>query len=554
MRLRTLIPLAGVLGFLAWASRTASPEGGAVAVVGWSALGGWTAFALFRRGVLAPRTLGRAEAAWAGEASPSTVLAITEGVKDCGGEDGHRLRRLRGDAALAQGLRNAAWREYLEADLARLPLLLRPLARLGLRKLPEAPTGARLARARILVRCFPRSPSLRHVLGILLLRQADEASHREAWEAFEAALPWAQADPLMLEDIFTAAAARPLDDVAERALQALLRGHADPRVSWDRGAAARYLLQRGRFQEALALATAVPPAHRKDEWPWVAEAAGLRVLGDLDASLRVCETGLRAYPDAYRLWMEKLQTCLESRRMDEAARCLEEGRRTLPADVPELRWEWLRRDAEFAFFVDGDAERALRALAQVPAEHQGSHHPPLRIQLLAATGQHEQALAGLETLLQAAPQDVDLRLLQADCLAGLEGWEALQDLLDGLPPPAQERPEYWHLRGLAHAHQGNALPARMDLERAARMAPDRLRLVLDAGHACAELGEWERSEEHWRQALRLDPACEEALVQLSDSRLALHDADGARRMLRECLLRNPDSVDAQERLAELEAN
>jgi Flp pilus assembly protein TadD len=94
----------------------------------------------------------------------------------------------------------------------------------------------------------------------------------------------------------------------------------------------------------------------------------------------------------------------------------------------------------------------------------------------------------------------------------------------------------------------------MDLERAARMAPDHIRLVLDAGHACAELGEWERSEEHWRQALRLDGTCEEALVQLADSRRALHDAEGARRMLRECLLVHPDSLDAQERLAELEAN
>lgn len=554
MNPRTLIPLACVLGFLAWASRAASPEGGSLAIVGWSAVGGWAAFALFRRGILAPRALGRAEAAWAGEASPATVLALTEGVKDCGGEVGHRLRRLRGDAALAQGLRNAAWMEYLEADLARLPLLLRPLARLGLRKLPETPTGAHLARARGLVRCFPRSPSLRHALGVLLLRRPDEASHRQAWETFEAALPWAQDDPLALEDIFIAAAGRQLEDVAERALQALLRGHADPRVAWDRGAAARYLLQRGRFQEALALATALPAPLRRDEWPWVAEAAGLRVLGDLEGSLRTCEHGLRDHPGAYRLWMEKLQTCLELRRMDEAARSLEAARGTLPPDIPELRWEWLRREAEFAFFVDDDPERALRALAQVPAEHQGRQHPPLRLQLLAATGQHEQALAGLETLLEAAPQDVDLRLLQADCLAGLEGWEALQELLDGLPSPAQERPEYWHLRGLAHAHQGNALPARMDLERAARMAPDRLRLVLDAGHACAELGEWERSEEHWRQALRLDPACEEALVQLSDSRLALHDADGARRMLRECLLRNPDSMDAQERLADLESN
>jgi tetratricopeptide (TPR) repeat protein len=252
--------------------------------------------------------------------------------------------------------------------------------------------------------------------------------------------------------------------------------------------------------------------------------------------------------------MERFQAALELRRLDEARGSLESAREALPGDVPELRWEWLRREAEFAFWVEEDPGRSLEALAQVPAEHQGAHHPPLRLQLLAATGQHEQALAALRPLLDDAPRDVALRLLEADCLAGLEAWEALRGHLDALPSEAHQRAEFWHLRGLAQANLGNPLPARMDLERAARMAPDRLRFVLDAGHACAELGEWERSEEHWRQGLRLDEGCEEALVQLSDSRLALHDADGARRMLRECLLRHPESLDAQERLADLEAN
>lgn len=553
MEARTLAALAAPLAVLGWAAHAAAPGTGIAPLLAWSALAGWTGFALFRRGVLAPRILARAEAAWAGDASPSQILALTDPVRTCGGETGHRIRLLRGRAALAQGFRNAAWGEYLEADLARVPGPLRPLVRRLLRRLPESPAPGHLRRLRLALRCFPWSPSLHHVLGILLLRAPDEASHRLAWETFEAALPLAHEDPLVVEDILTAAAGRGFDALAGRALALLQARHGDPRAAWDRGAAARFLLQRGRFQEALALATGIPPACRRDPWLWVAEAAGQRAGGDLEASLRTCEAGLAAFPEDYRLWMEKLQTCLELRRMDEASRCLSEARRTLPADVPELRWEWLRREAEFAFWVDEDPERALRALAQVPAEHQGGHQPPLRLQLLAATGQHEQALAGLRPLLQEAPQDVALRLLEAECLAGLEAWEALRTHLDALSA-AHAHPEFWHLRGLAHAHLGDLLPARMDLERAARMAPDRLRLVLDAGHACAELGEWERAEEHWRQALRLDEGCEEALVQLSDSRLALHDAEGARRMLRECLLRHPESLDAQERLADLEAH
>jgi tetratricopeptide (TPR) repeat protein len=86
------------------------------------------------------------------------------------------------------------------------------------------------------------------------------------------------------------------------------------------------------------------------------------------------------------------------------------------------------------------------------------------------------------------------------------------------------------------------------------MEPHHLRYLLDAGHACAELGEWERAEGHWRQALQMDSQSEEALIQLADARRELQDAEGSRRYLRECLLHHPESRDAQARLAELEAN
>ena len=86
------------------------------------------------------------------------------------------------------------------------------------------------------------------------------------------------------------------------------------------------------------------------------------------------------------------------------------------------------------------------------------------------------------------------------------------------------------------------------------MDPHQLRHLLDAGHACAELGEWERAESHWRQALQVDSQSEEALIQLADARRELQDIEGSRRYLRECLLHHPESRDAQARLAELEAN
>jgi Flp pilus assembly protein TadD len=156
--------------------------------------------------------------------------------------------------------------------------------------------------------------------------------------------------------------------------------------------------------------------------------------------------------------------------------------------------------------------------------------------------------------LKDQPEDVDLLLVQADCLAGMEAWEALQPFLDGLGEACRERPAFWHLRGVTRANRGDHLPARLDLERAVRMDPRNLRYLLDAGHACAELGDWDRAESHWRQALQVEPQEEEALIHLAEARRELQDLEGARRYLRECLTHHPDSEEAQTRLAELEAN
>jgi tetratricopeptide (TPR) repeat protein len=171
-----------------------------------------------------------------------------------------------------------------------------------------------------------------------------------------------------------------------------------------------------------------------------------------------------------------------------------------------------------------------------------------------AEGDYETAFNEVRTLLEKRPEDVELLLLQADCLAGMDAWEALRPFLDGLGEACRERPSFWHLRGLARANLGEPLPARLDLERAARMDPHGLRYLLDAGHACAEVGDWDRAEAHWRQALQVDPQAEEALIHLAEARRGLVDLDGARRYLRECLLHHPESHDAQARLAELEAN
>jgi len=421
---------------------------------------------------------------------------------------------------------------------------------------PGIPSARRLAWGRRLIAMAPHMGRLRHLQGILLLRVADPGALQEAWIHFEAALSLSWDDPLVLEDLMLAGLQHGKEAVAEQALAILMARHGDPRLPWDRGAAGMYLLRNGRHAEAIALVQALPPERRSQPPHWLAETISRRQLGDREGAWRVIETALSRLPGAFRLWMERYQIALELHRDSEALKTLEHAWATIPEgdESDTLRQEWYLRRAEFAFWWEGRPAFAKEQLDKIQPESQGEHHPPLRLQVQVAEGNYEAAYAEVVALLKEHPEDVDLLLLQADCLAGMDAWEALLPFLDGLGETCRERPSFWHLRGLARVHLGDPLPARLDLECAVRMDPQELRYLLDAGHACAELGDWDRAESHWRQALQVDPQAEEALIHLAEARKELEDLDGARRYLRECLLHHPDSQDAQTRLAELEAN
>lgn len=244
---------------------------------------------------------------------------------------------------------------------------------------------------------------------------------------------------------------------------------------------------------------------------------------------------------------------MADRAHEDAFADLEEARKGLEGAASVQLWEWELRRAEFAWWVDGDARTALEHLDRVPADRQGTQLPPLRLHLQAALGEHAAVLEAVRELEARHPGDAGLAFLRAECLAGMETWEALDAHLQGLDAETRQHPEYQHLRGRLLAGTGRLEEARDALEWAAGQDPGNLRFVLEAGHACAELGEWDRSEAHWKQALRIDGACEEALLELAEARLALHDRAAAVRYLRECLLGHPDCVEAQLRLAELES-
>jgi tetratricopeptide (TPR) repeat protein len=519
--------------------------------------GAWLGWAL-RQAWIYPAQLARAEAMWAAGEPASAVAECLDRTPLATGELGYRIRLLRSAADLALGYRDRAWLDALDAHLARLPLWKRPLVAQAFRRVGDTPSVRRLAWGDRFIRLAPRMARLRHLQGILLLRSGREDALHEAWVHFEAALPLAWDDPLVLEDLMLAGLQHGREDVAERALELLATRHGDPRLPWDRGAAAMHLLRQGRPAEALALVRGLPLDQRRPAQLWLAESVSRRRLGDLEGAWRMIGAAMDHWPDSFRLWMERYQTALELRRDDEALQSLGRAWRAIPAGDEgageALRQEWQLRRAEFAFWWEDDPALARELLAKLPPEGQGDHHPPLLLQVKVALGEYEAACGEVAALLQRIPGDTDLLLLQADCLAGLEAWEALLPFLDGLGEACRERAGFWHLRGLGRANLGDHAHARADLERAARMDPENLRYLLDAGHGCAELGDWDRAEGHWRQALQVDGQSEEALIHLAEARRELEDLEGARRYLRECLLHHPESADAQARLAELEAN
>lgn len=518
-------------------------------------VGGWLGWVL-RQAWLFPATLARAETRWAAGEPASAIAEELARATLATGELGYRIHLLRSAVHQDLGYRHQAWLDLLEAQLSRLPFWKRVVVRQAFRPIAGRPSARRLALGERFIQFAPHLARLRHLQGILLLRSADpEALHR-AWEHFEATLPMAWDDPLVLEDLMLAGLQHGREDLTERALAVLRTRHGDPRMGWNRGPAGMYLLRTGRPADALALVRDIPPSRREHPLPWLTEGIALRRLGDLEGAWRVVETAVAQHPDAFQLWMERHQVALELQQDEAARHSLLKARDTIPEgpDGEALRQEWLLRRAEFAFWWEDRPEAARELIDQLPLENQGDHHPPLRLQILVAQGEFEAAYREVAHRLLHSPQDVDLLLLQADCLAGMEAWEALLPYLDGLGEAIRERPAFWHLRGLARANQDDPMAARLDLERAVRMDPHQLRYLLDAGHGCAELGDWDRAENHWRQALQVDEKSEEALIHLAEARRELEDLEGARRYLRECLLHHPDSTEAQARLAELEAN
>ena len=271
------------------------------------------------------------------------------------------------------------------------------------------------------------------------------------------------------------------------------------------------------------------------------------------------EAAVSHLPDAFRLWMERYQIALELHEDERGPWQSGAGLATLPAGAEgeSLRAGMAAPPGGIRLLVGGSTRPRRRSCWQsCRPKRQGDHHPPILLQVEVALRASTRPPTGRWPPCSGTrPVTPDLLLLQADCLAGHGGLGGAAALPGR---PGRGLPRARRRSGTCGAWPGPTWgnTCRRAWTWSARRAWTRanLRYLLDAGHACAELGDWDRAESHWRQALQVDPQAEEALIHLAEARRELEDLDGARRYLRECLLHHPDSVDAQTRLAELEAN
>ncbi|HWQ07762.1 MAG TPA: hypothetical protein VN436_01595, partial [Holophaga sp.] len=258
----------------------------------------WLGWAI-RQAWIHPSRYRKAEALWASGGYASDVVDLLSGVSLATGELGHRVWLLRAKANLSLGYRNLAWAESEEAHLARVPWWFRGLLRRYLRAIPDRAPAYLARTGRVWMRLVPGMPSLAWRLAIQRLRQEGPEARVGAWELILSVLPHATEDPVLLEDLMLALLGRlqerpseedslgsqpgepELQAAFERVLDLLLHRHGAPRIGWDRVPPALYLVRRGRYDEALALAGTLPP-DRMPEALWVAAVAARKALGDLD--------------------------------------------------------------------------------------------------------------------------------------------------------------------------------------------------------------------------------------------------------------------------------
>jgi tetratricopeptide (TPR) repeat protein len=524
------------------------------------------AFALYARQtwILFP-ILKQAEFLWARGAPVAEVLAVSSPLALAVGEIGYMGKMLRSWAFFAARHRQLASAEASSAHLARKPSWVRWAVKICGYLIehnwqwPE----------KILIGIAPDLPSICAMQAERALKSKNQESDSLGWQLLTVSIPNAADDPVFLEMCMKRALERLARNqtarkvalsgpqaraLLERSMTLLLHRHNDPRLPWDRVMLADYLLKEGRHATVLALCEGLPPAYRPEDL-WLTEARTFGQLGNLDIAWKIVDAAVKVHPASYPLWMEAYRIAMALKDGSTARRALDQASKFIGKhSATPVRWEYELAKSEYFFWVEGKTDAAWSHLSEVPEVYVENNRPRLTAQMLLSKKSFIEAYSKISELLVSQPNDVDLQLMQSEAMAGMEAWEALLPHLDSLRDDVRERAAFWYLRGQANKKMANHAQGREDLERAAWMESGNLRYALSAGYACTELDEHERSEQHWRRALKIEPHHKEALLRLAVSREVHHDPSSAKSLLRECLLYHPEYQLAQEMLVRLDAN
>jgi tetratricopeptide (TPR) repeat protein len=522
------------------------------------------AFALRQAWVL-PRVFRKAEHLWASRAPVAEVLAAAEPLAKAVGELGYRGYMLRSWAFFALGQRHIAELMAELAYIAREPWWVRRPVRICMRfnkagrQWPSSLAAALIPDYPIFCRTWAKE-------GIA---SKDDGTASNGWSLMLACASLACDDPLFLDGCMAMALGRLESNqngkgrsrsgpearaLLERCMALLLHKHSDPRLPWNRGRLAAYLSSERRDDAVLALCGGLPPAFRSVDI-WLLEARTWGRVGNLNSAWAAIDSAVKVHPSSYRLWLEAYRIAMARSDARAAFKSLEHaGRYSASQCAPHDRWEFDLAKSEYCFWVEGNAGAAWKHLSNVPEKQLEGCRPLYKAQLLLSQNSFEEAYSNISELLISQPSNTDLRLMQSEAMAGMGAWEALLPYLASLGEEAGGRAGYWHLMGMANKGMANSAQSREDFERAAWMESFNIRYIIDAGAACVELGEYARSEQYWKRAIKLDPHNKEALLGLAYSSESRHDLAAAKSLLRECLIHHPDFQPAYEMLLRLDAN
>lgn len=256
--------------------------------------------------------------------------------------------------------------------------------------------------------------------------------------------------------------------------------------------------------------------------------------GEASQSLR---RSLEADPDRAPAWALLGAAQLKLRRTKVAVDCLERAVKLAPEDTRVFRGYL---NALFVrscrLLARGDADMARQMLTFAIDNGLDGAAPRLwRARACRELGRFGEALADCETAVAFSPDDGSLRWLRASLLLAsgrgreaLQEFEALRGRYPDLPGLPQDERSLGRLRASVAFREERWKEAAAESLALLRATPDDASLRAMAAESFRNLGQLEKSMNHWERAVEADPKAAEFRLGLAATLFELGDYEGAR--------------------------